>query len=646
MAIEFDCPNCQHHYRLKDELAGKTATCKNCRQKILVPQPVTIPDDPPQLSPEQIAAAEAAAHAALSDEPVQAAKDASERVIDVECPHCNTKWTEPLTRAGKNTLCRNPECKQRIKIPEAKEEELLDWRQTRTKGPSLAKDNQPKKLDDVQDAGDAKYVSGESLKKADATGEELEPRPLKQKVMFVLLALGLIVSLVLGVMFLTRTRTSNKEDRLTGEALAEFAAARETLPKDELPLFEAALYTAAGEHSVRHDDSKKLKEAMDQFAKAQAALRPVPAPPAAPPPARNAACAELAVAFLVIGGTEEQVREQHRLRWVPDATLGRRPAERVFTVFEELQKTLGLVAGTDLEFRNHLTRRLTRELMKRGQPGLAVQLLPIALYNQTEQADAKAIVALELYRADKGSTQAREVAAELVRNGPELAKANPPPASVQTLFLILGMDKTPPTGVAPPGSGPLLDSSRYAYVGLRALEGKTDEAIALAKRDGRPDAQVRALTLCADWSADPGPALDAAYAIIAANKGKKEVTISPYSVHRLAQIAAAAGKHDQAKQFADTLADESFKAWVKGDAVRVRLAAAPKDKGEDAWVELPDDPKKFRAGQVWGRMWIARQNTRISNNRDAEVKAVSAWPAPLIPFGKVGVALGLQDRDK
>ena len=640
MAIEFDCPNCQHHYRLKDELAGKTATCKSCRQKIVIPQPVTIPDDPPQLSPEQVAAAEAAAHAAFADEPVKAEADAKERVIDVECGHCNHKWTEPLTRAGKNTLCPNPECKQRIKIPEAKADEVLDWRQTRTKGPSLAKDNQLKKLEGVQDAADAQMVKGESLKAADATGEEFEPRPLKQKVMFVLLAVGLVASLVFGVVYLTRTRTSNKEDRLTTDALEEFVKSPEALPKDELPVFTAVLYTAAGEHSVRHDTKEKFKESMDQFAKAREALRP------GATPARNAACAELAAAFLVLGGTEEQAREQLRLRWMPPESSQRtRPNERVFTVYEELQKTLGLVAGTDPEFRNHLTRRLTRELVKRGQPGLAVDLIPLALFSQPEQAEAKAVVALEIYRGDKASAVARAVATDLAGRGPELAKASPPPASVQTLFLALNVDKAPNV-VAPPGGGVVTDPSRYAYTGLRALEGKADEALAIAKRDGRPEAQVRALTLCADWSPDPGPALDAAYAVIVASKTRKDVTISPYSVLRLAQIAAAAGKHDQAKQFADALADESLKAWAKGDAARLRLAAAPKDKGDEAWVELPDDPKKFRAGHAWGRLSIARQNTRVSGNRDAEVKAVSAWPAALVPFGKAGVALGLQDRDK
>src|SRR5687767_5507098 len=115
MAIEFNCPHCQHQYRLKDELAGKTATCKGCRQKITIPQPVTVPD---------AAALEAAAAAAYADEPAKAELDAASQVVNVECQFCNHKWTEPLTRAGKNTLCPNPECRQRVKIPEPKKEDL------------------------------------------------------------------------------------------------------------------------------------------------------------------------------------------------------------------------------------------------------------------------------------------------------------------------------------------------------------------------------------------------------------------------------------------------------------------------------------------------------------------------------------------
>jgi hypothetical protein len=633
MAIEFDCPNCQHHYRLKDELAGKTATCKNCRQKIVIPQPVTIPDDPPPLDME---AAEAAALAALADEPAKVEADPASQVIDVECLNCNHKWTEPLTRAGKNALC--PECKQRVKIPELKKDQVGDWRQANSKLPSLAKQNQ-EKLEGVVAATDAQIVSGQALRDADATGIEYEPRPIKQKVMFALLGLGLLAGLVFGVLYLTRTRTANKEDGTMSEGLAEFTKSQDALPKDELPLFAAVIHTAAGEHALRHDNKEKFKDAMDQFAKARDVLR------TGTTSTRNAACVELAVTSLSLGGTEEQARDQIRLRWMPDLNLKTRPNERVFTVFEELQKTLSLMAGADLEFRHHFARRLTRELIKHGQAKLAADLIPRALFSQTEEAEARAIVALEIYRAEKGSELPRAIADELKGRGPALTQPAPPP-SAQTLFLALNTEKAPRVVAAPSAAGAVTDAARYAYTGALILEGKPDEALALARRDGKPDSQLRALVLCADWSADPGPALDAAMPIISANKGKKDVTLSPYAVFRLSQIAAAAGKHDLAKQFAEQLSDESLKAWAKGDAVRLRLAAAPKEKADESWAELPDDMKKIRAGHAWGRLWVARQNTRVSGNRSDEVKAVSAWPVPVIPFGKAGVALGLQDRDK
>jgi hypothetical protein len=71
MAIEFDCPHCRLHYRLKDELAGKAATCKSCRNKIVIPNPVTVPLD--------AEAAEAAALAALADDAAQVKEDAARR---------------------------------------------------------------------------------------------------------------------------------------------------------------------------------------------------------------------------------------------------------------------------------------------------------------------------------------------------------------------------------------------------------------------------------------------------------------------------------------------------------------------------------------------------------------------------------------
>lgn len=636
MAIEFNCPHCQHQYKLKDELAGKTATCKTCRQKITIPQPATVPPDAPAKTAAEI---EAEALAAMADEPAKVEQDAASQVVAVECQFCGHKWTEPLARAGKNTLCPNPECRQRVKIPEPKKEDILDWRQMRTKGPSLAKENQ-QKLEGVQDAAETKQVSGTALKEAGAIEEDIEPRPLKQKILFGVLIAGLLVGLVGGTWFFMSRRTANQENRLMQEAQEEFAkpATAEPLTKEEVPVLAALLHISAGEYALRFNDPKKLKEATEQYGKALVALR------APPSPSRNAVCAELAVATLDLGGTNEQISERTRLWWTPEATLKHQPNERVFTVFETLREVLALVQGADAEFRTQLARRLARELVKRGQTAMALDLLPPALFTPTERDDARALVALEVYRTDKASDLPKKVAGEMVPKGAALV-AGAPPTHVQMLFLALKTEKAPDLKIPAPVGATISDPARYTYTGVYLLEDRTADALKLAQ-GGKPEIQLKCLTLCADWAADPNEALNAALGVVAANAGVKGVTLSPSSIMRLSQIAAAKNLTDLANKFAGALTDDGAKAWARGDALRARLAAAPKEKGDVAWSELPADPKKFRAGHAWERLWLARHNTAISGNRDAEAKAASEWPMPMSLFGKAGVALGLQDQGK
>ncbi len=643
MAIEFNCPHCAHSYRLKDELAGKTATCKTCRNKIVIPQPVTVPDDKPvRLTAEEMAAKEAEAIAALSDEKAKGEEDEAAKLIPVKCPHCDHQWTEPIARAGKNTLCPNPECRQRIKIPEPKDMNAQDWRVKNTKLPSMAKDAN-KKLEDVQDAGDAKMVGLDAMMKAGAIEVELEPRSLKRMAMFAVIVVGLIGGVVFGAVYLLKSRTEGKEDRLILECQDEFAKGAGALPASEAPpevaLCSALLFIAGGEHAIRYnDDTKKLKDAQKQFADARDAIRKAP-----PSHARNAVAGELAVALLALGGNEQQARDQFRIRWVPDTKLKMRPNERVYTVLDELRQTLAIVQGADFEFKNHLARRLTRELVKREQASLAVELIPVALFTVPEQDEGKAVVALEVHRADKSSELPRKVADDLKSRGAELVKSVPTPASAQSLFIALGDDKT--RVVSPPAANPVPDATRLAHVGKFLLENQPDEALKLALRPSSVEGQVRALVLCADWATDPSAALDAALGIVSTNRAKKD--ISPFSVLRLAQLAAEKGKHDQAKSFTDCIADEGLKVWAKGSAVRLRIAVAPMDKADETWAELPTLdklPKEFRAGHAWGRMWVARQNTKLSGDRTGEVKVVSEWPNIVIPFGKAGVALGLQDK--
>ena len=648
MAIEFHCPYCDHEYKLKDEFAGKKATCKNpnCRQVIVIPKPVTVPDSTPLPSAEEL---EAAALSALSDDaPKQNEKESAEKVIPMTCTYCEHKWTEPFSKAGKNTLCPNPDCRQRLKVPELKVEEQVDWRQTRTKLPSGAKQNF-EKLEGVEDAANAKLVSGTALREADATGIEYEPRPLKQKVLLGLALTGIIAAIGLGSWLAFRTRTTGQEDQLFVEARKSFDETAKELTKPEGELCSAMLSCASGEYALRHNTTEKLKEAQMMFGNARDDLKQIAGPE------QQALGAELALTILALGGTDDQVKEQIRYRWQPDIATGRMKLnERVHTVHDELRSALNVIVAADFDFRIALLRRLTRELHKKGQPALAADSIPHMLFTEPEKDEARAVVALELFRLDRDSQLARRIAEDLKSKiDNELAAraqntgmsiSNPYPASAHILFVVLLNSKNLAFVPDPPRSGSLSDAVRFSHVGIALLQEKSDEALKLALRPDRPESQLRSLVLCSEWMTPPATALEEADKLLTLYKGKRDVTFSQSQILRLSQIAAANGMAEKAKEFANSLTNEGLKAWAIGDAVHLRLAANPKEKAEAQTLELSEDYKKLKLGDAWGVLWMARRNAMLSGDRTGEKKTAAALPAPVRPFAVAGIALGLQDR--
>ena len=87
MAIVFNCPHCKTDYRLKDEFAGKTATCKNpnCRKVIPIPKPNT-----PVLASKKVNVDELAAQL-FAEEGAPGQKVAEEQ-IQVTCIGCDHVW--------------------------------------------------------------------------------------------------------------------------------------------------------------------------------------------------------------------------------------------------------------------------------------------------------------------------------------------------------------------------------------------------------------------------------------------------------------------------------------------------------------------------------------------------------------------------
>ena len=94
-----------------------------------------------------------------------------------------------------------------------------------------------------------------------------------------------------------------------------------------------------------------------------------------------------------------------------------------------------------------------------------------------------------------------------------------------------------------------------------------------------------------------------------------------------------AGKSTTMRILAGFLTATGGRASIAGfdvftDPIEVRRRIGYMPESCPLYPELRvEEYLKFRAGHAWGRMWIARQNTRVSGDRATEVKAVSAWPS-------------------
>lgn len=662
MAIVFNCPHCEHPYKLKDELAGKKATCKNanCRQQITIPQPAglriadlggIVPDDAaPSTATAPPADVEAAALAALNETPKEKEETAADTDIPMTCPHCDHKWTEPFAKAGKNTLCPNEECRQRIKVPEPKKGQAKEnWRSTASGKPSLAKENFEKPKD-VMDA-EAKVVSREAYVAGGGAEQDYEPVPLKRKLFVWSLIAAPILLVAAGIWAIVSWRSERREEMSLEPAIAEFAATREELDPVQACLGSAILEIAAGQHALdatKMDKDKALTRAVQHFKKAHAEIQQA----AQKDPQNRAAADRFAVAgehamsLIGLGGTDEQAKENERFRWLPAAPGNRalRPNEQSRSVHAELQTALSTsFAGADFDTRITVARRLARELAKKGQAELAVSVASF-LFNESEQPEAKAVVALEVYRTDRGSDVPRKIAEELkaVLGGGAVGRV-PSPASAQTLWEVLGTEKAPK--LFPPPSGAVVETSRFAFVGVHLLKDDPAKALELCRQQGGSlGGQLRALALYAEWAPDPDGAFDSAIsAINLSAKAKKEPPPSPV-VLRLAQLAASRNRMDQVKTLSDAIPDEGAKAWAKGSAIQFAATPENKNKVDDAAVEVPDDSKKMRAGHFQGKFWQARQNARLTSASEA-TKAVNLWPKSVLkPFGLAGIALAQKDK--
>src|SRR5207302_8413653 len=244
MAIVFDCPHCKTNYRLKDDLAGKTATCKNptCRKIIPIPKP-TAPAAK-KVNVDELAAA------LFADESLGGQK-AAEEMIQVTCNGCDHVWFVEASKEGKNVLC--PECRKQNRVPLRKKEEKVDWRTGADGRPTLAKRESGLDVEGAFATTNVGSIGQQTAKKlVDERAAEEEPE-VRRKRLIKRGIIGLLVIAVVGggTYYLIKQGRAVKTDAKMEDAVKELTEATKESSA------QALIYRASGEYRIRTANSEK-----------------------------------------------------------------------------------------------------------------------------------------------------------------------------------------------------------------------------------------------------------------------------------------------------------------------------------------------------------------------------------------------------
>ena len=592
MAIVFNCPQCNQNYRLKDEFAGKTATCKNpkCRHVLQIPFPkevvlATAPVD-----------VDALAAAAFQDDGVVA--DAGpQATIAVTCSNCDHAWSVDGVKEGKNVLC--PECQKLNRVPLRKKIEKADWRTGSDGRPTLAKRETGTDVAGAINSRDLGTISGSTAREILKTMEEPEEpgERLKRLSKRAVLAIVLIGVVGGGGYYLATLRKTTRMDGSMASALQEIKDPSSGAKDSK---FHAILLRASAEYRIRSAENKDdADKALEDFRGARNAFQNQADTSAD----RHALLAELAVSMVAMLGTNEQVTE------------GKRHGPE--TVKKEIRQTLQKLSATEPEIMNDTIRALTRKFVEKQQPSMAVDIAQ-QLTNPNEVAGQ---VGLELVRLNQ-----KAAAEELLK---KLASADAP--SLQALRAALAK---------PAGDGPT--PNRPGAAEAYALLGDTVKAKATASAPGKAEEKALALISAGRALADANPT-EAAEMLEGAARllgGDARGQLSPWITVRVCRLLGRVGKADTADTLADTISDPQVKAWAKLEVMRGRLSLLKDQQGHDAWLDEVGDPTKSAAAAK-AREELARHNAAVDLGY---LETVNAWTKGNVrPFGLAGLILGQQD---
>jgi hypothetical protein len=631
MPIKFKCPHCKRGLSVKEHLAGKRAACPACKKVLQIPTPQAKAAPQSRPAPQAKPAPapkppdlEALAASVLGDEP-KPAEAAEQKTVDFNCPQCDAELHLPADLAGKQAPC--PECRRIIKVPQLAKKEPTDWRKAQPSGPSGARQNVEQQAPEGAwgSATSTSTVSRQALVEADAipaARERLTMAQLLKRSAAVVAVLGVLGG---GLWWAWSTWARNADARTVAQVLATVEKSPDKAGAAAGPVALADLHRGAGEYYLRTNHRKCIDPANEELQKARAAAGP-------PSGERDALLLDLALTQVDLGGPNEDALTHTRLPW--DRTE------------KEIQQTLLQIGGP--EARLAAIRAISRKLVDRGHPEMAVQLAGVAAPGAADRPEAQALAGLELLRTDR--KLAEKLAAQAIGALPPPPKDADPgrlPVSPSLVALCLVLDdgngnrtlvgRLPAKAQAP-------EQSDAADVILGATDGLARLGRGAAARPliGRlpPSSPVRVEALVAlaaahldqDQRDDARSAAEEAAGLI-----KNGMRPSAWVLLRLVQLGAQAGLDEQLLlELAGTVEEPGLRGRIQLEQLRAQLARSNERAAEDR-VNIVD---KQTAAHLMAWEALARHNARLDAGT---LRTVGGWDEPRRTFGQIGAVLGRQD---
>jgi hypothetical protein len=579
---------------------------------------LTVPAAAPLSKPADL---EAFAAAALSDEP-KAPAPAEQATIEFKCYYCDEQVRVGADLAGKQTPC--PSCRRIIKVPLLEKRQPKDWRKMDGRLPAGARSDVPvpEGAWDTSSVG----VSRQALVEAQVIPETRPRLTVGQWIKRGTAAAACILVIGGAVWMIAHSLALSRQNRALARALQYLE------PADKLgPEAAAEIHRGAGEYYLRTSNRGTAVEARNHFQQARAAILQAAN---IEPVERDAFLLDLALSQIELGGEKLEVENETRLPW-EEAN-------------KELRQTWQNL--TSSEWRTETLRQVTRKLLAKNQGSFAPALASLF---PDESPELLAVAGLEMLRA-KQEPLAETLANQALQNlapqvQPQAGEARPPgmqsAPSLIALWLALGKpDKAAAASPAPEAGKELSSVVLLGNVEGLVYQGKLDQARERVRSVTVPEERFPALIALVTAADDNGqavaarPELEDAFNLMGAEW--KNRPVPPWQLLRLARTGVNAGLEERVQAAARLIGHDATRGRMQLEVLRGRLAAN-KDRADESWMQIVDvnTPAHPKALEL-----LARRNARLGTG-SAMQKPVESWEAKLQPFGYLGIALGLQDRN-